>query len=169
MTREAAAHGLSMYTHLLQLSADRSLLCHFADVHEFKMQCRKRHANATSQTVKRRDIKQRHKAATFAFRAVKQLLTLLGSLMASIQSPEDLVDKQCKESSALEARTMPVRFFEPLCCGFEWVRQVVPSYAKLKMSCLVLLFVFRLFRRSFAPLLLQLCRFSFSQTFRCIP
>lgn len=85
-TRDAAAHGLAVYMHLLQLSADRSLLCHFAEVHEFNMQCRKRLKKGDS---RKRQLQQRHKAATFAFREVRQLLTLLGSLRASVQLLQD--------------------------------------------------------------------------------
>lgn len=83
-TREAAAQGLAVYAHLLQLSADRSLLCHFAEVHEHKMQFRKRFKKLDSRSARRADVQQRHKTATFAFREIRQLLTLLVALRASI-------------------------------------------------------------------------------------
>lgn len=106
-TRQAAAHGLAIYTHLLQLSADRSLLCHFADVHDFNMQRRKRSMNNGARNSRRRDLQQRHKAATLAFKEVRQLLTLLTSLMTSVK-PLQRKDAEKSGSSSQEAGAIQV-------------------------------------------------------------
>ncbi|KAL8270744.1 hypothetical protein Esti_005346 [Eimeria stiedai] len=112
-TREAASRGLAVYMHLLQLSADRSLLFRFAAVHEQNMNARKRLKRREGRPISKQETQQNHKAPEFAFKEVRQILSLLAALRASIQHRQEGMD--AGEAAGVSPQK---RALSPVVCSF---------------------------------------------------
>lgn len=110
-TRSAALHGLSVFTHLLQLSVDKTMLLHFAEVHEFNTRRLKRMKTSQKPGSRMRDITLRHKNANFSFKAIRQLIVLLSSVRSSVERTVKTSDVNAVGQITSSSLGYPTRHF----------------------------------------------------------